>query len=420
MKKEWLERIYNDSELNLSDRELARICGISSHTTIRKWRDKHSIPTKEPSGKWLQDGYVILYMPKTYQHPEKKSVTEGNGRQTQFEHITIMEKHLMEHPELEISKMCLINDKYLKRTCVVHHINHIRQDNRLENLYLFKNQSEHKKSEKTLYDCFKDLIKLNQISFKNGRYYLNENFDYKKLSPSKIKKLLKIIPINYYEDINLVKEEIQNLKWKDISENWTVKYRVNRNSSYKSLLLDPYSDCSKNNPLYRHKAWLKYLVNDERYNLTDRRIGMICGVPLTTILYWRNKHQIKGKKEFGFKRFKTNGRVYIKVPTNYGNPFAKKNKGYMLEYRYVVEKYLAKHPQFEISQRSLINGKYLKTEFLIHHINFDSLDNRLENLWICKNGTEHKRTEGSLLVHTDKLLKSNLIYFKNGKYYLAS
>lgn len=59
----------------------------------------------------------------------------------------------------------------------------------------------------------------------------------------------------------------------------------------------------------------------------------------------------------------------------------------MLEHRFVMESYLAKHPELEISQKSLLNGKFLKPEYIVHHINLDTLDNRLENLWVCE---EHK------------------------------
>ena len=85
-------------------------------------------------------------------------------------------------PELDIA------GKYLKKGCVVHHINNNPQDNKLENLWVFENLSEHILSVKTLYSCFSDLIKLNQIYFKSGKYFLNRHFSYKDLSLSEIKK----------------------------------------------------------------------------------------------------------------------------------------------------------------------------------------------------------------------------------------
>lgn len=414
--KKWLERIYNDKKLKLSDRLLARICGVSSHNTIRKWREKHNIPARKGTGRWIgNDGYIRIYMPEGYNHPEIKSIPGGKGRYTRFEHVIVMEKYLSKHPELEISKKCLIEGKYIKKGCVVHHVNYIHNDNRLENLWLFENQSGHKKAEQTLYECFRDLIKLKHILFKNGKYYLNEHLE---LTSSEIKEILKPIPVNYYEDIIRVKEAIKKINWDSISDDWTAKYRVNRNSPFKTISLDPYSDCSKKNPLYRHKAWFERLVNDKRFNLTDPRLGKLCGIPITKILYWRRVHNIKGKRDYGFKRFEKAGRIWIKVPKGYRNPIAKKNKGYMLECRYIFERYLAEHPELIRFRKYLIDGKYLKPECAIHHINFDPSDNRFENLWVCENGTEHKLIEGSIWSLIDELLKSKLIVFRDGEYYL--
>ena len=53
--KLWLERIYLDKNLNLSDKKLAKICRIDV-SNITRWRKRHGIPTKGRNyiGKWLE------------------------------------------------------------------------------------------------------------------------------------------------------------------------------------------------------------------------------------------------------------------------------------------------------------------------------------------------------------------------------
>jgi len=67
------------------------------------------------------DGYMLVY---SRTHPNRDS--ENMVR----EHRLIMEKHI---------------GRNLKKTEVVHHENRNRLDNRIENLRLFKNHSEHLK-----------------------------------------------------------------------------------------------------------------------------------------------------------------------------------------------------------------------------------------------------------------------------------
>lgn len=58
------------------------------------------------------------------------------------------------------------------------------------------------------------------------------------------------------------------------------------------------------------------------------------------------------------------------------HPFASKRDKYVLEHRLVMEKHL---------------GRYLKPKEVVHHINEDSLDNRLENLMLFSNQNEHTK-----------------------------
>jgi len=148
---------------------------------------------------------------------------------------------------------------------------------------------------------------------------------------------------------------------------------------------------------------------------------------LKSLLFWRwEKHKIPTFNERwgqirNIRRSKKNGdRIWIKIPNDYKNPFATKfsRQNVMLEHRYVMENYLAKHQELEISQKGLLDGKFLKPEYIVHHINLDTLDNRRENLWVCEKQEGHKLVHASLMDIVDPLIKAGLLFFKEGKYYL--
>jgi hypothetical protein len=72
-----------------------------------------------------KEGYINIYCPN---HP-------NNHQGYVYEHRLIMEKHI---------------GRVLLKTEIVHHINSIKDDNRIENLMLFNNHSEHTKHEHCL------------------------------------------------------------------------------------------------------------------------------------------------------------------------------------------------------------------------------------------------------------------------------
>jgi len=419
--KEWLNKVYNNKNWKLSDKNIANLCGVHP-SVIGKWRKKHQISRKlQGEGRWTdrRSGRVYVRVPQDYNHPE---LTKTSGSVYRLEHIYNIEKYLSQHPELELSKKYLIDGKYMRTGTEIHHINQIGNDNRIKNLWIYENKKEHAKGELTLYEGLKTLVGTNQILFKNSKYHLNPDIDSFKTNSFELGvERKREVSINY-KDLNLIKEEIKKINWNSISTDWTVQVKKNQ-FVQKTVKVDPTRDCSKENPLHHHKEWLQHIVSDNRFNLTDSRLAKLCGFSRDTARYWRERmHGIKGKTEWGYERRvdESDGRIWIKVPRDYANPVVQKedhHRRIMLEHRYVIEQHLAKHPELEISEKCLIDGKYLKPEAHVHHINLDYQDNRTENLWVFENVKEHNITTKSLYNIVEKLLNSGKIRFKEGKYH---
>ena len=84
-------------------------------------------------------------------------------------------------------------------------------------------------------------------------------------------------------------------------------------------------------------------------------------------------NSLSGEKHFNWKGGKildVNGYILIKTRDH---PFANVN-GYIFEHRFIMEKHI---------------GRYLSPEEVVHHINGIVTDNRIENLRLFKNDSEH-------------------------------
>jgi len=93
----------------------------------RNWRGKRGAETNQWKGGRRKIGkYVYVYSPD---HPNRTS------QRYVAEHRLIMEKKL---------------ERYLTKEEVVHHINRITDDNRIENLQLFSSSTEHLKYHREL------------------------------------------------------------------------------------------------------------------------------------------------------------------------------------------------------------------------------------------------------------------------------
>lgn len=138
----------------MSDRQKGNKNWLGKHHT-QETKNKISLSQKGENnnlwkgGRMKVKGYIKIYFPT---HPYS------------------VQGHVLEHR--------LVMEKYLKRFLlpeeVVHHINEIKEDNRIENLMLFKNKGEHKRFH--LKQTRERLIELNK-----------ENIDLKE----QIKKLLR-------------------------------------------------------------------------------------------------------------------------------------------------------------------------------------------------------------------------------------
>lgn len=69
--------------------------------------------------------------------------------------------------------------------------------------------------------------------------------------------------------INKLKESIKNFEWDKISDDWSIVHLPRYRAQYETIILDPKQNCSRTNPLYKHRQWLEFIYNNEKLKLTD-------------------------------------------------------------------------------------------------------------------------------------------------------
>jgi hypothetical protein len=107
------------------------------------------------------------------------------------------------------------------------------------------------------------------------------------------------------------------------------------------------------------------------------------------------------RKRMGFKSLPV---VFNRRFEHGGYTLVRKDGGYKRNNRIIAEKKI---------------GRPLKRTEIVHHINGDKLDDRPENLYICRSRSEHNTIHRETMEIIYTLMEQNKVKFINGKYILC-
>jgi hypothetical protein len=134
--RDWLYKMYVENDL--SQKSIAKLCGINQ-SIISRSLSKFGIPTRKFCGRsgihcHLYKGGRVKTT-QGYIHILNKEHPRSNCRHYVPEQILVVEKHL---------------GRFLSKKETIHHINEIKDDNQIENLYLFLSEKEHQRYHQNL------------------------------------------------------------------------------------------------------------------------------------------------------------------------------------------------------------------------------------------------------------------------------
>ena len=140
--------------------------------------------------------------------------------------------------------------------------------------------------------------------------------------------------------------------------------------------------------------------------MTMEEVAKELGTTKRVIHLRMQEYQIKRRENHGAEhgswkggRVKKTGYWAIWNPTHHHA----NNVGYVKEHILVLEKEL---------------GRNIGQNEFIHHINYDKLDNRLENLWLTNGHKQHSGCLSTLLKIVKPLIEKGILGFKEGEYFI--
>lgn len=182
--RDWLKHQYID--LKKSTLQIASEFEIG-RTTINTWLEKLEIPIRSTS--------EALKGRKLSEATKKKIGESQKGEKNwrwmggrKYDHNKYIEIYTPNHPNANTSSYVyehrLVMEKYIGRYLTkeekVHHINGVKDDNRIENL-IITSQSNHRNLHHSLQKCGYEFFKLGFIKFDKNKeeYYIPKNKDRK-------------------------------------------------------------------------------------------------------------------------------------------------------------------------------------------------------------------------------------------------